>query len=114
MTDQTADEKTTTASYVTDALDRAQLAFNAALDPRVPDVRRRYACLAYAHHVSVAVLHEAFAHELPDRARHAVRWLETALEEDLAAEWVHEARGAIARGERVPLPFDKTDPEVSQ
>lgn len=98
-----------TAAYVINALDRSQKAFEVTVNPDAIAAVRLNAGWAYAHYISVAVLHECFAHVMPDRARQAVEWLEGALEDDTAAQWVHEARAALARGERVPLPFDETE-----
>lgn len=97
-----------TAPYVIDALDRAQMAFEATVSLDTPKAEQKNAIWSYIHHVSIALLHECLAHALPEVARHAVAWLESALEDDTAAQWVYEARQAIARGERVPLPFDET------
>lgn len=113
--DQAVAERATTAPYVTDALDRAQMAFEATVSLDTPKAEQKNAIWSYIHHVSIAVLHECFAHVLPDRARQAEEWLEGALEDDTAAQWVYEARQAIARGGRVPLPFDETQRlEVSE
>jgi hypothetical protein len=97
-----------TAAYVVDALDRAQKAFDATVAVDTSKDEQKNAIWSYIHHVSIAVLHECFAHVMPDRAQQAVEWLESALEDDTAAQWVYEARQALGRGERVPFPFDET------
>jgi hypothetical protein len=102
----------TTSEYVIDALNRAGLAFAAFIAPATPVDRRRIASYSYMHHVTAALLHECIAD--PARASAAVRWLEGALEDDTAAQWVHEARVAVAEGRPIPLPYDEIAGEVSQ
>jgi hypothetical protein len=104
-----------TAPYVTDALDRAQRAFDATVNLNTPQDERHNAICSYIHHVSVALMHECLTRIVPSHADQIAQWLEEALEDDTAAQWVYEARQAIARGERVPLPFDETQTlEVSE
>lgn len=92
-----------TAQFVIDALNRAQRAFETSTDPHAQRHEFRNAMWSYVHHVTAAVLYECV--EDPGRAAAAVEWLEGALEDDTAAQWVHGARAAIASGERPSLPF---------
>lgn len=107
---QNATSEAETAPYVTDALDRAQMAFEATVNPDTPMAEQKNAIWSYIYHVSVALMHECLTRIVPSHADQVAQWLEGALEDDTAAQWVHEARQAIARGERVPLPFDETRP----
>jgi hypothetical protein len=95
-----------TAEYVKDALDRAQRAFEASVNPATPKAEQKDAVWSYIHHVSVALWCESFAQVLPGSAALVVEWLEGALEDDTAAQWVHEARTAVAEGRVIPLPQD--------
>lgn len=91
--------------YVADSLDRAQKAFEASVNPGTPEATRKDAVWSYLHHVTAAVLCEALQQHAPSQAAEAVEWLGCALEDDTAAQWVHEARTAIANGERITLPW---------
>lgn len=57
-----------TDSYVTTALEKAQLAFEATVDPDTSKAERVNAIWSYIHHVSIAVWHEALAQVLPGSA----------------------------------------------